>query len=73
MGPSEDESDPSAKLAPRVSAQDGVLGSTGWQQKMEMMLKGRPRLDDLGRMLVEQLVKLDTPLGQFTREFGHPM
>ena len=73
VGPSEDENDPSAKLAPRVSAQDGVLGTTGWQQKMEMMLKGRPRLDDLGRVLVEQLVKLDTPLGQFTREFGHPM
>ena len=73
VGPSEDEDPSQVRLAPRVSVHDGVLGTTGWQQKMEMMLRGRPRLDDLGRLLVEQFLKLDTPLGHFSREFGHPM
>ena len=67
LGPSEDEDHSRPMLAPRVSVHDGVLGTTGWQQKMEVLLAGRPRLDDLGRMLVEQFIKLDTPLGQFTR------
>ena len=73
LGPSEDEDHSRPMLAPRVSVHDGVLGTTGWQQKMEVLLAGRPRLDDLGRMLVEQFIKLDTPLGQFTRDYGHPM
>ncbi len=35
-------------------------------------MQGRPRFDDLGKIMVDQLLKLDTPLGHFTREFGHP-
>ena len=73
LGASEDEEPGASSLKPQVSVHDGVLGTTGWQQKMEVLMQKRPRFDDLGRMLVEQILKLDTPLGQFTREYGHPM
>ena len=71
VGESESEGE-GAKLRPRVKMNESaIMRSREWRAALEEVFKRRVSFTDLGRYL-EEMCNLDTPLGDFVREFSSP-